>query len=170
MFQAGATSQRLDLPSSHPGGHRRLGRLDETTIQGCCKPCFRRKSGNPLCGFLIEGVVLCCASDCSVWQMRAALGACDRLFYCCRGRVGRRGDVFGPNPASSLVPVDRGFVGRFPIWKNRLILNEGSCSKPVLHLHRLADPPYSPYQDGHPPLGTLDETAMQGRCKSFFLC
>ena len=59
MFQAGATSPRLDHSSSHPDGHRRLGTLDETTIQGCCKPCFRRESGNPLCGFLIERVVLC---------------------------------------------------------------------------------------------------------------
>ena len=55
--------------------------------------------------------------------MRAGLVACDHLAYSCGGRFGCCVDVFGANPASSLVPVGRGFVVRFRTKNERRTVN-----------------------------------------------
>ena len=121
MFQACTTSPRLGLPSPQQYGFLPLETLDSTTIQGCCKPFFRRESGNPrLATFWLN---VFCASDCFGWQMGAGLVACNRLFYGCRGRFGCCLDVFGAHPAFSLVLVCGGFDGRFPIQNDRRTLN-----------------------------------------------
>ena len=58
IFQACATSPRLHLPSLYLDSFLPLGKLDETTIQGCSKPFWLCGSGNPICHVLIERFVL----------------------------------------------------------------------------------------------------------------